>query len=148
MEKILNMLQTINFSFEILQHDRSIRSAQEGAEYFGIETGQTAPTLIVRTDKGFFALIVSGNRGRLDFTRVAEILGCTRAQMASPEEVKQQTGFTVGSVPVVGLPLPCVMDRQLFRYPFIYGGTGQPNLTLKIEPAALEKLNDIVAFFD
>ncbi|WP_254611289.1 YbaK/EbsC family protein [Paenibacillus sp. JMULE4] len=67
--------------------------------------------------------------------------------MASPKEVREITGYTVGSVSIV-LSLPCIVDRGLFRYPFIYGGTGEPTSTLKIIPSALEKLNQVVAYLD
>ncbi|MEK4325694.1 hypothetical protein MKZ24_06375 [Paenibacillus sp. FSL R7-0297] len=46
------------------------------------------------------------------------------------------------------LPLPYILDRGLFRYPFIYGGTGVPVSTLKLNPHDLEKLNQVVAFGD
>ncbi|WP_245592217.1 aminoacyl-tRNA deacylase [Ectobacillus panaciterrae] len=83
---------------------------------------------------------MSGNRGKVNFDKMADILDCTKVKMASPQEVQKVTGFEVGSVPMVGLPLPCVIDKQLFSYDFIYGGSGQPTFTLKIEPQALNEL--------
>lgn len=68
--------------------------------------------------------------------------------MASPKEVRKVTGFEVGSVPMVGLDLPCVLDKRLFEYNFVYGGTGKSTYTLKIEPQALKELNQVVATFD
>jgi Cys-tRNA(Pro)/Cys-tRNA(Cys) deacylase len=79
---------------------------------------------------------------------VSEILGCNQLKMATPKEVQQITGYTVGSVPLVGHSLPCIVDKELFRYPFIYGGTGEPTSTLKMSPDALEKLNRVVALLD
>jgi prolyl-tRNA editing enzyme YbaK/EbsC (Cys-tRNA(Pro) deacylase) len=49
---------------------------------------------------------------------------------------------------LVGLALPHIIDRRLYRYSFIYGGTGEPTATLKISPAALEKMNQVVAWLD
>ncbi|MDR3564470.1 MAG: YbaK/EbsC family protein, partial [Negativicutes bacterium] len=56
--------------------------------------------------------------------------------------------FNPGDTPLVGLDLPTVFDKKLLQYPFVYGGSGQPNRTLKIAPAALTKLNQVVAFLD
>ncbi|WP_289139537.1 YbaK/EbsC family protein [uncultured Brevibacillus sp.] len=70
------------------------------------------------------------------------------SKLAKPKEVERITGFTVGSVPLIGLTFPCIFDRTLLCYPFIYGGTGEPISTLKIAPAALEKLNPIVCSFE
>lgn len=102
------------------------RSANaNGSKYFGIEIGKTVPSLILKTDKGYFALILSGNRNQIDFIKLANILGCNKVKLASPKEVQKVTGFEVGSVSMVGLDLPCVIDKKLFNYDFVYGGTGK-----------------------
>lgn len=148
MENLITFLQENEVQFEIMYHENPIRTAQEGATYFGIEIGQTAPTLILKSEKGYFAMIISGGRRRVNLEKVSEILGCNQLKLAKPKEVQQITGYTVGSVPLVGLSMPCILDRNIFRYPFIYGGTGEPTSTLKITPNALEKLNQVVALLD
>ncbi len=148
MDQLRTLLQAKEVDFAIIQHEKPIRTAQEGADYFGIALGQTAPTIVVKSEEGYFALIISGSRGRVNLPEVSERLGCNSLKMASPQEVQKVTGYPVGSVPLVGLVLPCVVDRKLFRYPFIYGGTGEPHSTLKITPNALQQLNHVVAFLD
>ncbi|MFD0713313.1 aminoacyl-tRNA deacylase [Paenibacillus sp. GCM10027626] len=147
----MDLLKTIllekDIPFEIIHHEKPIRTAQEGADYFGIELGQTAPTLIVKADEGYFAIIISGQRKRVNLEETAEILGCSQLTMASPKEVRQVTGYAIGSV-ALAVSLPCIVDRALYSYPFIYGGTGEAASTLKISPDALEKLNQVVAYLD
>ncbi|HTG68571.1 MAG TPA: hypothetical protein VL921_04865, partial [Candidatus Udaeobacter sp.] len=63
MEQLITVLNNRQIEYEILKHGKKIHSAQEGAEYFGIEIGQTAPTLILKTDKGYYSLILSGDYG-------------------------------------------------------------------------------------
>src|SRR5690606_13175797 len=104
------------FAYEIIHHEKPILSAKEGAEYFGIEIGQTAPSLIIKTDQGFYALVISGCRRKINLEEIANILGCNRVKLATPKEVKQVTGYEVGAVPLVGLALPYVLDAQLFKY--------------------------------
>ncbi|ENQ3080653.1 YbaK/EbsC family protein [Bacillus cereus] len=133
--------------FEIIHHEKQIRTAQEGADYFGIEIGQTAATLVIKSEKDFFALIVSGGRGRVNLQKVSGILGCDQLKMATPQEVKQITGYNVGCVSLV-LPLPCILDKRLMCYPFVYGGTGEPTSTLKIDPNTIENINQVIAFLD
>ncbi|WP_199426753.1 aminoacyl-tRNA deacylase [Thermaerobacillus caldiproteolyticus] len=145
MDNLKSILQENEVQFEIIHHESPIRTAQEGADYFGIEIGQTAPTLVLKSEKGYFAMIISGGRERVNLEEVSEILGCNQLKMATPKEVQKITGYTVGSVPLIGHSLPCIVDKELFRYPFIYGGTGDPTSTLKMPPHALEKLNQVVA---
>lgn len=42
--------------------------------------------------------------------------GCSIVKLASPKEVQKVTGFEVASVRMVGLDLPCVFDKRLFKY--------------------------------
>ncbi|MFD1776160.1 aminoacyl-tRNA deacylase [Paenibacillus rhizophilus] len=147
MEQLEHVLQEKGIQYEIIKHEGPIKTAQEGAAYFGIEIGQTAPALVLRAENEFCALIVSGDRGRVNLDEPAALLGQDSLKMASPKQVLQLTGSEAGSVSLA-LPLPCILDRRLFRYPYIYGGTGEPGSTLKISPQALEQLNEIVAYLD
>ncbi len=146
MDRLRTILEQSGVQFEIIHHEKTIRTAQEGADYLGIEIGQTAPILILKSEKGHFSLIKSGDRGLVDLHETSAVLGYGLLQLATPKEVLQITGYSIGTIPLVGLPFPCILDRGLFRYPFVYGGTGQAQSTLKITPDALEKLNQVVGF--
>ncbi|MDF2479583.1 MAG: YbaK/prolyl-tRNA synthetase associated region [Sphingobacterium sp.] len=142
--KISDILSTTKYKYEIIQHDRPILTREDGSKYLGIDVGQTAPTLIIKTDKGFFALIISGSREKINFDQVARTLNCKNAKLASPKEVQKVTGFCVGSVALIGLNVPCLVDKSLFNFDYVYGGTGNSTSTLKISPRALIELNSIV----
>ncbi|MCO7126453.1 YbaK/EbsC family protein [Sporolactobacillus shoreicorticis] len=146
--KISDMLSTTKYKYEIIQHDQPILTREDGSKYFGIDVGQTAPTLIIKTDKGFFALIISGSREKISFDQIARTLNCKHAKLASPKEVQKVTGFHVGSVALIGLHLPCLIDKSLFKFDYVYGGTGNATSTLKISPQALVELNSSVDFLD
>jgi len=45
---------------------------------------------------------------------------------------------------LLGLPLPYIVDEQLYQYDFVYGGTGQADITLKVRPDALKKINNVI----
>lgn len=147
MRDLAAILQEQRADFEWIDHDCSIQSAQEGAEYFGIEVGQTAPTIILKSEKQYYAIITSGDSGRLDFEHLKEILKCDELKLASPKEIKETTGYTVGTVPLVGHALPTIIDRQINRFSYIYGGTGYSNSTLKISPRDVIRLNHVVHIF-
>ncbi len=134
--------------FEIISNKKPLCSAQEGAAYFQIEIGQTAPTLILEGDGKYFAAIVSGGRKGLDMEEIAQILGCQKVKLVNRTKVKNITGYEVGTTPMVGLSLPYILDKQLFKYEFVYGGIGESDKTLKIAPAVLEMVNQVIAKFD
>lgn len=148
MDSLADILKNCAYDYELILHEKPIHTAQEGADYFNIEIGQTAPTLIVKTDNGFVALIISGDRKRVEFSEIAKILGCSQAKLATRKEVKEVTGCEAGSIPMVGIKMPFILDKQLFRYPFVYGGSGLETRTLKIPPVALKHLNQVIAVWE
>lgn len=148
MEQFETLLQENGVPYDLIYHEKKICSSKEGAEYFKIDIGQTAPTLIISTDKGFFAVIVSGGRKKLEFALIERLLSCKDVRMATRKEVEEVTGYIPGSVPLVNRSIECIIDRQLLQYSQVYGGTGNANITLAINPNDLIALNRVVAFIE
>ncbi|WP_223068342.1 aminoacyl-tRNA deacylase [Paenibacillus caui] len=146
MDTLVAILEKLHIEYEIIKHARQLHTAQEGADYFGIEIGQTAKTLILKTEQGFYVLIVSGDYARVDFDTIKSILSVEQVKLASPKEVEQVTSSKIGSVSLIQTELPTIFDRQLHRFTYVYGGTGVPETTLKIRPSDIEKINEIAAF--
>jgi prolyl-tRNA editing enzyme YbaK/EbsC (Cys-tRNA(Pro) deacylase) len=146
MDKLLQLLTKNQVDYEIIKHNKQINTAQEGAEYFGIQIGQAAPTLILNTDKGYYSLIISGDYGRVDLHSMKELLGVQKIKLAKSEEVERVTGSTIGSVSLINIGLPTIMDRELYRFSYVYGGTGMPQTTLKISPRDIENLNEVIEY--
>lgn len=145
MENLQRVLERSSYLYEILTHPEPLLTSQAGAEYFGIGIGQTAPTLIVKTAHQYFRLIIAGDRGRVKMDELSRRIGCERIKLASRGEVKNVTGFEPGWVPLIGIPLPVILDERLMRYAFVYGGVGSPDCTLRIDPRALVELNQVIA---
>jgi len=135
-------LKKQGFSFEIIQNEKMIYTAQEGADYFQIDIAKIAPTLVLYTSVGFYSVILSGDK-RLNFKEVKHILHCHNVRMATKDEIMQVTGFSVGNIPMIGLKLPCIIDKKLLEYDFVYGGLGKECMTLKVDPHALVALNSV-----
>ncbi|WP_050740756.1 aminoacyl-tRNA deacylase [Acetobacterium bakii] len=146
MEELRILLNNSAVDFEILPNEKPILSVNDALGVY--EICETAPTIIIKSEKGYFALLLSGDRDRIDFKQIKKILQCKNVRMASAEEVSEASGFEAGSVPLVGHHLPCVLDQHLLNYPYVYGGVGDANFTLKINPRDLIKVNDIVAEID
>lgn len=148
MDTIKNILENSKFNYEFIFHEKQIYSATEGAEFFGIDAGQTAPTLILKSDKEYISITFSGSRSSIDFKELAKVLNVSQVKLASRNDVYDIIGFNPGDTPMIGLTLPAIFDKKLLQYPYIYGGSGQPNRTLKIAPTALVELNHPIAFLE
>ena len=148
LENLKYFLQKNNANFELIFHNKPIYSLQDGVNYFGINLAQTAPIIIIKKEKFFFAVIVSGERGRINLEFIVNILRYKKGRFDTKDKVKKITGFHPGSIPLIGHNSPCILDKRLFCYSFVYGGLGDPACTLKINTKDLERLNKIVAKID
>ena len=146
MDTIKSFLDRSTTEYEFIYHDQQIISVADGVSCLGIEAGQTAPTLIINADNNYFSLVFSGDRQRIDWVALATILGVSKVKLVDKDKVQSITGFASGDVPMVGLALPGIFDKRLLQYPFVYGGSGQHNRTLKLAPTLLQKLAQPVAF--
>ncbi len=138
---LIDSIRESGFPFEFLKNKRRILSSAQGAAYWKIRIGQTAPALILRKVDSFILLVVSGAVAKVDLKTLAADIGAGSLRMATPQEIDRQFGMKPGDVPLLGLNLPALIDRRLMTFDFIYGGSGDPGYTLKIHPRALLALN-------
>ncbi len=64
--------------------------------------------------------------------------------MASPEEVKTQTGYTIGGVSPVGHlnKLEIFIDKSLKRFNELFAAAGHPNCVFKINFKDIQKITN------
>ena len=148
MEHIDEILMKSDFAFEFIYNEEPIYTAKEGADYLKCDIAQVAPTLIIYTPEGFYVIVISGGRGHLSFAAIKHLLNCNKIRLATKDEVESITGFSVGNVPMLGIPLPYIVDKKLFEFTFIYGGSGKEKTTLKVDPNILLKLNNVIEIID
>jgi prolyl-tRNA editing enzyme YbaK/EbsC (Cys-tRNA(Pro) deacylase) len=145
-EDLKTRLKNINAEFEIIHHDIPIKSKKDALGYFKIE--ETVPTLIIKTENEYYALLVSGERDKVDFNLIKDLLGCDQINMANKYEVYDKLHLQTGEIPLIGHNLPCIVDNKIFKYRFVYGGIGDSYYTLKIKPEDLVKANYVILNFD
>lgn len=131
--------------FELLRQEKPILSAADAGGMYDLSCAAVA--LVVRTERGLMLLIAGARRGRLDFDALRQRLGLERLKLVDGKRVERETGYAVGSVPLVGLKLPCIFDDDLLTLPCLYGGSGDALTTLCIAPEDARRLNDVVLSF-
>ena len=129
-------LQAAGVEYELLAHETTYHSAEDGAAAFGVDIAQMAPTLVLRTERGPMVATVSGAT-RLSLRKLKKAMGLRNVSLAAPDEVQALTGAVPGVVPLVNPGLATLVDRRLLDQPWAYGGCGVPARTLKLRPADL-----------
>lgn len=118
-----------------------IRSVDEYVKIMGITYDHGLSTLIFKTEKGFIALYRRDDR-KLNSGKFKKVLNVKSLNLASPEEVKSEFGFVVGSVGVYHPKLTYYMDKSIFEKEMIYGGTGIDTEDIQIAPKDLQQLSN------
>ena len=140
------VLDAAECRYEVIQQDKPILSATDAEGIYPVE--KSAPTFVLHSEQGLIGCIVSMQNGRLDFERLKAQFCFEKLKMADRKKIEKATGYSVGSVPLAALGLPIIFDKKLLCHDFVYGGTGNELLTLKIKPEDLIKANEILGFFE
>ena len=95
--------------------------------------GAIVKSLLLRTDDNFILCLVSGDK-RCSLNKIKKILDKKDVSMANADQVKSQTGFSIGGVsPVAHLnQIKILIDSSLSRYENVYAAAGHPNSIFKI----------------
>ena len=135
--RLRTMLDAAGVRYRILDHPQQVTSsALDGANHGFGALAQMAPTLILRTERGYLAAIISGAT-RLSYKKIKKHLGLRNVSMASPAEVLEETGAEVGTVALVNPGMRTLIDRQLPAQGEVFGGCGISRYSLAIDAGDL-----------
>ena len=121
--------------------DDAARTAAQAAAQLGIEVAQIANSLVFAADGAPLLVMASGGH-RVDTAKVAAIVGATSVDRASPEFVREHTGFAIGGVAPVAHPEPLrtLVDTELERYDEIWAAAGHPHTVFPTTYAELLRI--------
>jgi len=134
-------LKTFDPKLKVEVLNSSARTAIDAANSLKCEVGAIVKSLLLRADDGYVLCLVSGDK-KCSLNKVKKITGKKDVCMANAEDVKKQTGFTIGGVSPVGLTnnLEIMIDDQLDRFQDIFAAAGHPNAVFKIDFKNLNKI--------
>ena len=145
-EQIEQFAQTHPDQARIMEHEIAIVDLESGAKVFDI--AKAAATYIVETKEGVFAVVASAT-GHLKWRQLGRALGLHQIHLASPELVKERTGYDVGTVgPLFLNGVRMFFDDRLLEHDMVYCGTEDAHHTLAIAPKLIVESNDIAGYFD
>ena len=104
----------------------SARTAAEAAESIGVELGQIVKSLVFVRGKEPVVVLCAGDR-RVDADRLG-------IQPASPDVVREATGFAIGGVPPFGHASAneTLIDSSLQRFDVVWAAAGHPRAVFEI----------------
>ena len=142
-QKVVKVLSNFDDSLRVEVLNSSARTAKEAAISLNCEVGAIVKSLLLRTEENFILCLVAGDK-RCSLKKVKKILNMKDVSMADADQVKSQTGFSIGGVsPVAHLnKIKTLIDSSLSRYEHVYAAAGHPNSIFKINYKQLIKLTE------
>ena len=136
-------LKKFDNSLKVEVLEKTARTAQDASKALGCEVGAIVKSLLFRAENSFILCLVSGDK-KCSLNKLKKITQKNDLCMASPEQVKTQTGYTIGGVSPVGLlnDIEIFMDNSLERFNKLYAAAGHPNCIFEIN---FKKLNEITS---
>ena len=134
-------LKDFDETMNVLVLDKSARTASDAASSLKCEVGAIIKSLLFKADDIFILSLVSGDR-RCSLNKMKKIKNKKNLSMASPEEVKSKTGYTIGGVSPIGhiSSIKILIDHSLDRFNNLYAAAGHPNCVFKINFENLKKI--------
>ena len=127
-------LKKFDEKLEVICLEQSARTAQDAATALGCDVGAIVKSLLFKAGDRFILGLVAGDK-RCSLNKLKKILNEKDVSMASPDQVKENTGYTIGGVSPVGHLKECeiYIDESLVRFNDIFGAAGHPNAVFKID---------------
>tara|TARA_B100001057_G_scaffold431186_1_gene458443 strand:- start:80 stop:559 length:480 start_codon:yes stop_codon:yes gene_type:complete len=140
-KRVQKILKEFDQNQGVIVLDSSARTASEAAASLGCEVGAIVKSLLFKTEQNHTLCLVAGDK-KASLNKIKKILNIKDASMASADDVKKITGFTIGGVSPIGHlnNITILIDNSLERFNYLFAAAGHPNCVFKIGFTDLNKI--------
>ena len=142
-KRVEKFLKDYDTNLNVTLLENSARTAIEAASSLNCEVGAIVKSLLFKTENTYTLCLVAGDR-KASLNKIKKNLNIKDASMASADEVKEVTGFTIGGVSPIGHlnKVNIYIDKSLERFAALYAAAGHPNCVFKIDFLNLQKITE------
>ncbi len=123
------------------------KGAANVARALGFSERQAVKTLIFQADTGERVLVMLGGDQNAISGNLKKAIGSRNIQMASPDAVKETTGYVIGSIPAFGWQpsgFRSFLEATLLNEPILGTGAGQWGEEIMITPQNLVRASSAI----
>ena len=141
--RVEKFLKDFDKNQKIIVLNSSARTALEAATSLGCEVGAIVKSLLFKTESNFTLCLVAGDK-KASLNKIKKILSIKDASMASVNDVKNVTGYTIGGVSPIGHlnKVYILIDKSLNRFNSLFAAAGHPNCVFEISFTDLLKITN------
>ena len=133
-KRVQELISKFDSKLKVIVLNTTARTAKDAATSLKCEVGAIVKSLLFKADDTFLICLVPGDK-RCSLNKLKKILNKKDVRMANADEVKANTGFSIGGVaPIAHLKkLNIFIDQSLGRFQSVFAAAGHPNSIFKIE---------------
>ena len=142
-KRVEKFLKDFDQSLEVIVLENSARTAQDAATALGCNVGAIVKSLLFKVEDNFTLCLVAGDK-RCSLNKLKKIKNIKNVSMATPEDVKTQTGYTIGGVSPVGHlnKIEIFIDKSLEKFNTLFAAAGHPNCVFKMNFKNIQKITN------
>ena len=142
-KRVNKTLEEFDPNMNIIVLNTSARTATEAASSLGCEVGAIVKSLLFKTENSFTLCLVAGDK-KASLNRIKKTLNIKNVSMATADDVKKVTGYTIGGVSPIGHlnKIDIFIDNSLERFNFLFAAAGHPNCVFKINFKDLQRITN------
>ena len=140
-KRVEESLKKFDPNLKILVLDTTAKTAKDAANSLKCELGAIVKSLVFRAENYFLICLVAGDK-RCSLNKLKKFLNKKDVSMANADQVKENTGFSIGGVAPTGhlKKLNIIVDKSLSRFKYVYGAAGHPDCVFRITYTELVRL--------
>jgi Cys-tRNA(Pro) deacylase len=134
-------LDRLSVPYSIFQHTHPPGSLDQAARERGQEPGQVVRSILFRCGQDVFIMVLMAGPGQISWKRLRAHLGLSRLSMASESEVREVTGYQIGTVSPLGLqqPIRVLADVSVFKPEEVSLGCGVRGAAIIMKSSDLQR---------
>ena len=142
-KRVQSILSNFDPEKKVVVLDNSARTALEAASSLGCEIGAIVKSLLFKTENSFTLCLVAGDK-KASLNKIKKTLNIKDVSMASADDVKNITGYTIGGVSPIGHSnkIDIFIDNSLKRFTSLFAAAGHPNCVFEINFTDLQKITN------
>lgn len=136
-----NFVEKEALDIELVKSEEETRTAEEAAEVHGVPVSNIVKSLVLEAGNEFVVVLCPGDK-RINFKELKDKLNKKSVQMATPEQVKEITGHSIGGVPPFGhkTPLQTIIISGFDSSEPLWAAAGAADVNFQINLSELEEI--------
>ena len=140
-QKFKEAIEKMNSKIKLIKFEESTKTAQDAANALNTSVDQIGKSVVFKTDKKNFLLIIASGAGRVNESLIEKEIN-EKVVKTTPQEIRGYVGYPIGGIPPFAHdnPMKIFFDKKLLKFDKIFCAGGTPNIVFETTPEEILKI--------